>query len=153
MKKKVCINANIILLLWFFLNMTGLYFGDKYLVTTSFREEWPFMIIPLAALIVFIVKDNIGKPLLAGWLSMWFITQFLSHEWYTIFGSGFLGDIEGKICYFEDSIKLIQSDTAYIPDLYHIVLHILILIALYTTLRYHPNRQSHEVSTANQKNT
>lgn len=140
MKKKYCIAANVALLLWFFLAMTGLYFGEKYLVTTSYKDEWLFMVIPLAALIVFIIKENIGKKLLTGWLSMWLITQFLSHEWYTIFGSGFMGDIEGKIQYFEGAIKLIESDTAYIPDLYHIVLHILILVALVTTLIYHPRK-------------
>lgn len=142
MKKKVCIIANVILLAWFFLDMTGLYFGDKYLVTTSYKEDWLFMVIFLAALVIFIAKEAIGKSLLAGWLSMWFITQFLSHEWYTIFGSGFMGDMEGKIKYFEGAIKLIESDTAYIPDLYHIILHILILAALITTLMYHPTKRS-----------
>jgi hypothetical protein len=64
-------------------------------------------------------------------LSIWLVTQFLSHELFTIIGGG-----EGKIRYFEGSIKLINSDILYIPDLYHIILHVLILIALVTTLLY-----------------
>ena len=33
MKKIYCMIAQVVLLLWFFLDMTGLYFGDKCLVT------------------------------------------------------------------------------------------------------------------------
>ena len=141
MKKKHCIVANILLLLWFFLAMTGVYFGDGYLVTTSYKGEWYFMVIPVIALIIFIVKEKVGKYILIGWHAMWFITQFLSHEWYTIFNKGFMGTTEGKIKYFENAIKLIESDTVYIPDVYHIILHILILIALITTLLYRVDRK------------
>ena len=31
--------AQIVLLLWFFLDMTGLYLGDKCLVTRSYKED------------------------------------------------------------------------------------------------------------------
>ena len=39
MRKRYCIVAQIVLLLWFFLDMTGLYFGNKCLVTRSYKED------------------------------------------------------------------------------------------------------------------
>lgn len=134
--KKYCIISNIVLLLWYFLAMVGVYFGDKYLVTRSYKDEWIFMVIPLVLFMIFIFKEKIGKYLLASWLGMWFVTQFLSHEWYTIFGNGFMGTLEGKFEYFENAIKFIDSDTIYFPDVYHIILHILIIIAFIATLKY-----------------
>ena len=62
---------------------------------------------------------------------MWFIAQLLSHWYFTIFGPSV-----GKINYFANTIKLINSADIYIPDLYHIILHILIFIALINMIRY-----------------
>ena len=142
MKKKYCIISNIVLLLWYFLAMIGVDFGNKYLVTSSYKEEWVFMVIPLVILILFIFKEQVGKYLLLIWNSMWLITQFLSHEWYTIFRSGFMGSTEGKIEYFKDAIKIFTSETVYIPDIYHIILHVLIIIALTTTIIYSFDKKS-----------
>ena len=116
--------------------MIGVELGDRYLVKGAFKEEWPFMVIPLVIFIVFILKEQAGKYLLLGWNLMWLITQFLSHEWYTLFGSGFMGSTEGKIEYFKDAVKIFSSETVYVPDAYHIILHILIVIALSTTISY-----------------
>jgi len=142
MKKKYCIISNIVLLLWYFLAMIGVDFGNKYLVTSSYKEEWFFIVIPLVILIVFIFKEQVGKYLLLIWNSMWLITQFLSHEWYTVFRSGFMGSTEGKIEYFKDAIKIFTSETVYIPDVYHIILHVLIIIALTTTIIYSFDKKS-----------
>lgn len=136
MKKIYCIISNTALLLWYFMAMIGVYFGKKYLVTRSYKDEWIFMVIPLIAFIIFLYKEKIGQYILIVWLAMWFITQFLSHEYYTIFGCGFMGSTEGKIEYFKDAIKLFDSKTVYIPDVYHIILHILIIVALITTIGY-----------------
>ena len=70
------------------------------------------------------------------WLAGWFVTQFLSHEWYTLFGRGFMGKMDKKIAYFSECIQLINVDGRYVPDVYHIVLHILIIIAFVVTLLY-----------------
>jgi hypothetical protein len=131
MRKRSCIIANIVLLGWFFLDMVGLYFGELYLVTRSWKDDGIFFLIFLISLLLFIFKERVGKYILAIWLGIWLVTQLLSHELFTIIGGG-----EGKIRYFEGSIKLINSNTLYIPDLYHIILHVLILIALITTLLY-----------------
>lgn len=136
MKKIYCIVVQIALLLWFFLDMTGLYFGDKCLVTRSYKEDGIFFIVYLITIIVFLIKENIGKWLVIGWTSMWLVIQFMCHEWYTIFGSGFMGTLEGKIECFSGTIQWLQIEGKYIPDVYHTILHILILCALTLTFIY-----------------
>lgn len=76
-----------------------------------------------------------GKYFHLIWLSMWLVVQFLSHEWYTIFGTGFMGDVDVKINYFNDCIKIVSVQGRYVPDAYHTILHILLVVALVTTLR------------------
>ena len=77
MKKKYCMIPLIALLIWFFLDMTGLYFGENCLVTTSYKDDGIFFIIYFVIFLIFIFKEKIGKWLTAGWLSIWFLTQFL----------------------------------------------------------------------------
>lgn len=129
--KKSSILLNCILLLWFFLDMTGVYFEKSYLVSTAWREDGIYFIIYLVSFILFIFQNKIGKYVLSGWLLIWLIAQFLSHEFVTIVGGG-----ENKIKFFENSIKLFTSSSSYYPDLYHIILHILILLSLISTMRF-----------------
>ena len=145
MKKKCCVISNIVLLCWYFLAMIGVYFGNRYLVTRSYKDEWIFMIIPLIAFIVFLLKEKLGKFILIIWLVMWFVTQFLSHEWYTIFGSGFMGSMEGKIEYFKGAIKFFDSKTLYIPYVYHTILHILIIVTLVITIIYSVDKHKRDM--------
>ena len=130
MKKIYCMIAQIVLLLWFFLDMTGLYFGDKCLVTRSYKEDGIFFLIYLAALILFFTKEKLGKWLVIGWMSMWFVIQFMCHEWYSIFNGGFMGTLEGKIEFFSGTIQWLQIEGRYVPDVYHTILHIVIIIML-----------------------
>ena len=136
MKKIYCMLAQIILLLWFFLDMIGLYFGDKCLVARSYKEDGIFFLIYLAAMILFFTKEKIGKWIVIGWMSMWFVIQFMCHEWYSIFNCGFMGTLEGKIEYFSGTIQWLQIEGRYVSDVYHTVLHILILCALTITIIY-----------------
>ena len=136
MKKIYCMLAQIILLLWFFLDMIGLYFGDKCLVARSYKEDGIFFLIYLAAMILFFTKEKIGKRIVIGWMPMWFVIQFMCHEWYSIFNCGFMGTLEGKIEYFSGTIQWLQIEGKYVPDVYHTILHILILIALALTIIY-----------------
>lgn len=136
MKKIYCIVAQVALLLWFFLDMTGLHFGDKCLVTRSYKEDGLFFVIYLVTVIAFLIKENIGKWLVIGWMAMWLVIQFACHEWYTIFGSGFMGTLEGKIEYFSGTVQRLNVEGRYIPDVYHTILHILILCALTLTIMY-----------------
>ena len=121
MRKRYCIVAQIVLLLWFFLDMTGLYFGNKCLVTRSYKEDGICFLIYLITIILFLVKENI---------------QLMCHEWYTIFNSGFMGSLDGKIKYFSKTIHWIDVEGKYIPDVYHTILHILILCTLTITIIY-----------------
>lgn len=139
MKKIYCIIIQLTLLIWFFLDMTGLYFGNKCLVTTSYKDDGVFFLIYLAVVILFIVKEWIGKWLAIVWLAVWFVAQFVCHEWYTIFNDGFMGTLEGKIKYFSGTVQWLQIEGRYIPDLYHTILHILILCALISTIIYSKN--------------
>jgi hypothetical protein len=118
--------------------MIGIYFGDKNLVTTSYAEDGVFFVLFLFALALFIFKEKAGKYVLSGWLFCWLATQFYSHWWFTITGNG-----AEKISYFKDSIKLFNSNTVYIPDIYHIVLHLLILLSLIFTIVYCVSAKKH----------
>lgn len=143
MKKKYCVISQILLLLWFFLDMTGVYFSNTYLVTRSYKDDGIFFLIYLAAMILFIFKEKIGKWAVVVWTSLWFIIQFLCHEWYTIFGKGIMGSLEGKIRFFSGTIKWLEIDGRYIPDVYHTILHILILTVVITSAIYirNPKKQ------------
>lgn len=105
MRKTRLIIANIALLLWYFLSMTGLKIGDKYLVTGAFEEEWLFMLIPTITFVLMLVTKNVGRNIHLIWLVGWFVTQFLSHEWYTLFGRGFMGEMDKKIAFFQNAFN------------------------------------------------
>ena len=134
-RKKVAIIANSLLLLWFSLDMFGVKLGEKYLVEGAFKDDGLFMLISVITFILFVFTKKIGKYFHLIWLSMWLVVQFLSHEWYTIFGNGFMGDVDVKINYFKDCIKIVSVQGRYVPDAYHTILHILLVVALVTTLR------------------
>ncbi len=119
-----------------FFAMTGLCFGNKCLVSRSYKDDGIFFLIYLIVVILFIIKEQIGKWFVIVWLSMWFVIQFICHEWYTIFNDGFMGTLERKIEYFSGTIQWLQIDGKYIPDVYHTILHILILCALISTIIY-----------------
>ena len=61
MKKRYCIIPQILLLFWFFLNMTGIYFRNTYLVARSYKDDGIFFLIYLVTIILFIFKEKFGK--------------------------------------------------------------------------------------------
>lgn len=83
------------LLLWFSLDMIGFKIGGKELVSQAWKEDGIFFIIYLLSFLFFILNTIKGIKILITVLSIWLITQFLSHELYTIVGEG-----EGKIRFF-----------------------------------------------------
>ena len=138
MKKKMFLICQILLLIWFFLDMTGVYFKDSYLVTRSYIDDGLFFVIYLATVVLFLIKDKIGKWVVLGWSVIWFIAQFMSHELVTITGNGY----ENKTHYFEGALKWLELDGVYVPDVYHTVLHILILAVIVTGAVYVFQRKS-----------
>lgn len=131
MKRKISIAINLFLLIWFSLDMIGVSISTHILVTRSYKDDGIFFFIFLVLFVLFILRDKLWNYILAAWLFMWFLTQFLSHWYYTIFGPAI-----GKMNYFANTIKLIRSSDVYIPDLYHIILHILILASLISVLSH-----------------
>ena len=116
---------SVILLVWFFLDMVGFNINGKPLVEEAFKDDFIFFAIYVISILSFVLIDKIGRWVLSGWLFMWFVTQFFSHWYLTITGTGLK-----KIEYFKNTIKLFENETRYIADLYHIILHILILVVL-----------------------
>ena len=131
--KNICIVLQVLLLVWFFLDMTGMTIGGQCLVTRSYQEDGIFFLIYLVAFVLFLFWKQIGRWIMACYTSLWFVTQFICHEWYTIFNGGFMGSLQGKIDYFADTIHWITVDGKYIPDLYHTILHVLILSVAVST--------------------
>lgn len=71
-----------------------------------------------------------GKWVLFGILLLWFVVQFMCHWYYTIFGAS-ESKLKGYNECFKDAVRLFpMSDERLVPDLYHILLHVLILINL-----------------------
>lgn len=124
--------TQVLLLAWFFLDMIGVYFKDGYLVTRSYKEDGIFFIIYLATIVLFIIKEKIGKWAVLGWSVMWFITQFMNHELVTITGNNY----EGKMRYFAGSLNWLEIEGVYVPDVYHTILHILILVVIVVGVIY-----------------
>lgn len=81
----------------------------------------------------FLLWESIGKWVLFVELALWLIEQFFCHEYFTIFGSS-SKKLRGYNECFDGTVKLFPvSETHLIPDLYHIVLHLLILADLVLT--------------------
>lgn len=49
-------------------------------------------------------------------MSMWLVIQLMCHEWYTIFNRGFMGQLDGKIKYFSETIHWIDVEGKYIQS-------------------------------------
>ena len=82
----------------------------------------------------FLLWEPIGKWVLFVELALWLIEQFFCHEYFTIFGPS-SKKLKGYNECFEGTVKLFPvSETRLIPDLYHIVLHLLILADLVLTV-------------------
>ncbi len=119
-----------VLWIWF-LGCTVTYrIGKKLLVEGVGPKSPEFAVLCLYSLgiIAFHCLQPSGKWILFGILVLWFIVQFMCHWYFTIFGAS-ERKLQGYNDCFRDCIRLFpMSAKRLIPDLYHIVLHILILI-------------------------
>ena len=124
-------------LLWlWFLGCTFTWkFGKVLLVEGMGLKSIEFAALVLFTLGIgsFLLWEPIGKWVLFVELALWLIEQFFCHEYFTIFGSS-SKKLKGYNECFEGTVKLFPvSETRLIPDLYHIVLHLLILADLVLT--------------------
>ena len=124
-------------LLWlWFLGCTFTWkFGKVLLVEGMGLKSIEFAALVLFTLGIgsFLLWEPIGKWVLFVELALWLIEQFFCHEYFTIFGSS-SKKLRGYNECFDGTVKLLPvSETRLIPDLYHIVLHLLILADLVLT--------------------
>lgn len=126
----ITIICQAVLWIWF-LGCTVTYrIGKKLLVEGVGLKSAEFAVICLYSLGIIASHcfQPFGKWILFGILVLWFIVQFMCHWYFTIFGAS-ERKLQGYNDCFRDSIRFFpMSDKRLIPDLYHIVLHILILI-------------------------
>ena len=116
--------------LWFFGCIVTYRFGSVFLVEGMGLKSAEFVMLCLysAGIAAFWLRPGTGKWVLVFVLTAWLAVQFLCHWRYTIFGAS-----EQKLSGYNDSfrgtVRLFPvSQTRLIPDLYHIILHILILV-------------------------
>ena len=117
-------------LLWFwFLGCTFTWkFGKVLLVEGMGLKSIEFTALVLFTIGFgfFLLWEPVGKWILLVELTLWLVAQFFSHEYFTIFGVSDRKLKRYNEC-FEGTVKLFPiSETRLIPDLYHIVLHLLI---------------------------
>ena len=62
--KRICIVFQIILLIWFFLDMIGVYFGNSFLVARSYQDDGVFFLIYSATVLLFVFKEKSENGLL-----------------------------------------------------------------------------------------
>ena len=118
-------------LLWiWFLGCTITYkIGKRLLVEGMGLKSAEFAVLCLYSfgLVAFYCFQPAGKWILLGILVLWFVVQFMCHWYYTIFGVS-ERKLQGYNECFRGSIQIFpESDKRLVPDMYHIVLHILIL--------------------------
>ena len=103
--------------------------GKKYLVEgMGIRSaEFAMLCVYTAALVCYYCFQPAGRWILFGVLVLWFVVEFFCHWYYTIFGAT-ESKLKGYNDCFRNTVRIFpMSDIRLIPDLYHIVQHLLIL--------------------------
>ena len=116
--------------IWFLGCVTTYRIGKYLLVEGEGVKSAEFAVLCLYSLglIAFYCLRPAGKWILLGILLLWFIVQFFCHWYFTLFGAS-EAKLKGYNDCFRDAVRLFpMSETRLVPDLYHIVLHLLILI-------------------------
>lgn len=141
--KKICIFTMALLFIWFSLDMIGFSIGNITLVEAAWNSvDGVWWLVFLICSILFIIKDKIGKYMLSVFVFLWAVIQFYSHWYYTLFGAS-----EEKIIsynqFFKETYHIIPSSkTTLIPDFYHIILHIFILVTLFSLIIFFINNKN-----------
>ena len=119
-----------VLWIWF-LGCTITYRIGKHLLVEGMglkSAEFFMLCLYSIGLIAFHCFQPAGKWGLFGILMFWFIVQFMCHWYFTVFGAS-ERKLKGYNECFRDTVRIFpMSEKRLIPDFYHIVLHILILI-------------------------
>ena len=94
--KRIVIITNLLLLVWFFLDMVGVSFDGKFLVTRSWQEDGIFFLLYITSFMWFIFKAKSGKIILTAFLILWFSLPIYFHWCFTILDLG-----KGKLDIFQ----------------------------------------------------
>ncbi len=130
------IGAQAGLLIWFFGCIRTYRFGRYILVEGMGIKSAEFIMLCLyaAGIALSLALPAAGRWYLLGVLILWLAIQFFCHWYYTIFGASERKRKGYNEC-FQNTVHLIPaSATRVIPDLYHIILHILILLNIILTI-------------------
>lgn len=126
----ITILIQIALWVWF-LGCTMTYrIGKRLLVEGMGIKSAEFIVLCLYSigLVSYHFFQPVGKWILLALLLLWFVVQFFCHWYYTIFGAS-EKKVKGYNDCFRDAIRIFpMSEKRLVPDLYHIILHILILV-------------------------
>ena len=126
----ITILAQVLLFCWFFGCICTYKFGKHTFVEgVGIKSAEFFMLcLFLTGVILFCGIPSWGKWILLGVLVFWFVVQFFCHWYYTLFGAS-EKKLKGYNDCFQNTVHIIPaSETKLIPDLYHIILHLLLLL-------------------------
>ena len=117
--------------LWiWFLGCTTTYRLGKYILVEGMgikSAEFAALCLYSVGLLLYYLLPA-GKWILPAVLILWFIVEFFCHWYYTIFGAT-ERKLKGYNDCFRNTVRLFpMSETRLVPDLYHIVQHVLILL-------------------------
>lgn len=118
--------------LWFLGCITTYRLGGRVLVEGMGVRSAEFFMLCLfsVGLVCFYGFPFIGKWLLSGILIFWLAVQFLCHWRYTLFGASREKLASYHAC-FQNTVRLFpERKDRIVPDLYHAVIHLLILLNL-----------------------
>ena len=123
--------------IWFLGCTTTYRIGKQLLVEGMGVKSAEFAVLCLYSLglAAFHCFQPAGRWILLGILLLWFAVQFMCHWYFTIFGAS-ERKLKGYNECFRDAVRIFpMSDKRLVPDLYHIVLHLLILLNIIACLR------------------
>lgn len=132
----VTIITQVILFCWFLGCICTYKFGKCILVEGVGIKSAEFIMLCLfsTGVLLFWGVPSWGKWFLLGVLLLWFVVQFFCHWYYTIFGAS-EKKLKGYNDCFRDTVRIIPaSEKKLIPDLYHILLHLFILLNMGTVI-------------------
>ena len=122
--------------IWFLGCVITLRFGKWLLVEGMGLKSAEFAVLCLysAGLVVYYTLQPAGKWILAGILILWFVVEFFCHWFFTIFGAS-EKKLQGYNDCFRDTVHLVPlNEKRIIPDLYHMIQHLLILLNIIVCL-------------------
>ncbi len=111
--------------------------GKVFVDGMGFRSfEFYWWIVLATVLIVFVIFKNIGKWVLLIYYLLWVIALFMNHWKFYFFGAT-EKKIKGYNTCFNNTIKVLQtSEKRVVPDLYHIILSVLVASDLLIVLLF-----------------